>query len=213
MNKIIDPSLLTLRKYKHSIGDIYINTSTKLIDIKLTQGDKVSIQTLYSFLMMQWRLSKEFYMYAFPMMSITNEMFEFINGWNITDTSIKYLADGGWAVTDNQGNTIEEWMNLTSLGDINPIATVYYTINGDRRTELGKGCINQAIKIYAKEDKIDPEIVARFSFDVDWRNDEFEFCVDYVDVFSGPTTDSYNLNVEQNIPTLTYRRYMVPLST
>jgi len=207
MAKIIDPDQLN-----QNIEVEFLTGSNKLIRLNYSGNlnqDGVSMQALYSFIKEEWKNDDNLIRFAFPMVSITTEQFELINGWNLSGSladisASQYLIrDGGWAVVDvDSGGNTEEWMNITTLGSFNaPTDQAYYyqTSSGDIPTTIFSDAVNQGIPIYA-------------SASDDGRN------YDYRDFFriylreQGKTYGFYNLLTEQNLTALTYRKFALPLT-
>lgn len=202
MPKIVDPDLLAQGV------EVDFLTGSLLIRLNYAgdlNGDGVSLQTLYSFIKEEWRTDNNLIKYPFPILSITSEQFEFINGWNLSGSvsdisaSQYLLRDGGWAVVDPAtGNTTEQWMNITSLGAFNNSATdqayFYQGVGGVTSSIQLPGEVNQGIKIFQSQ-----------SFD-------------YTDFFKiylrepGKTYGFYDLLTEQNLSDVTYRKYALPLT-
>ncbi len=93
MAKITDPDLLTENT------EVTFNTGTKKITLAVAgnlSNDGVTLQALYSFIKQRWRLSSTLIKFPFPMISITSEQFELINGWDFADaTSKNLIRDAG----------------------------------------------------------------------------------------------------------------------
>jgi len=227
MAKITDPDLLSQgTEVEFITGSLAIKLNrgqgSMTSSTGLSKDAGVSLQTLYSFIKEEWKNDDNLIKFPFPMISITSEQFELINGWNFSGSS-EYsssgtstvavdvsasqwlVKDGGWAVVDpSTGANSEEWMNITTLGsfDASAIDQAYYTqINpsGNFTTAIPTGSVftgevNQGIQIYATE-----------SFD--YRS--------YFNIFlreEGKTYTNYDLLTEQNLGALTYRKFALPLS-
>jgi hypothetical protein len=221
MPKIIDPDLLvvatsitpaTFGPYVPSSGtggNLIINTTAKTIQLGTGSGldatDGVSMQALYSKLKKAWRDSETQYQagsnlqfYDFPMLSITNEQFEFINGWDFADEGSKYLIrDGGWA------SASEQWMNVTTLGNFDltgGAGTAYFTQDGTTTVSiLVAGPVNQPVKIWEDATMDHRDLDGDSFFRIYLRE-------------RGKLYDAYDLFTDQNIDTLTYKKYAMPLS-
>lgn len=167
----------------------------------LTGSDGVTLQALYSFTKEEWRTDSNLIKYPFPFVAITGEQFELINGWDFADTSSKeYIRDAGWALRSGDGTSLEEYMNITSLGTFDSGSdNAYYlqtgSVGGIPVPTVYSGEVNQAILIYSASV---PETNYRDYFKIYLRE-------------QGKTYGFYDLNTEQNIPTLTYRKYALPL--
>lgn len=209
MAKIIDPDQL------NQGTEVDFDTGSLLIQLNYAgnlTGDGVSMQALYSFIKEEWKNDNNLVKFAFPMISITTEQFELINGWNFSGSvaepsASQYLIrDGGWAVVNLAGNNTEEWMNLTTLGQFSSSTDTAYYYQLEGTSSLGafpdtifSGPVNQGIRIYA-------------SASADAQN------FDYRGVFKiylreqGATYGFYNLISEQNLTSLTYRKFALPLT-
>lgn len=118
-----------------------------------TDGTGVTGQALYSFFKERWKQVPSITKYDFPMLSITNEQFEFINGWEpANDSTRKKIRTAGWAETD--GTLVKRrYAGIISLGTLLNTDQPYYTqnssfvANGVDTTYTGP--INEAVKIYS----------------------------------------------------------------
>jgi len=202
MAKIIDPDDLLQEL------NVFFDATGKTIQVSvggdLTTGytdGGVTLQCLYSFCKEEWKNDANLVKYPFPWVAITAEQFE-LNGWTLKDTTtIELIRDGGWAVRDTGGTTQEEFMNLTTLGSFNePLADrAYYqqVINGTATSAVYTGPVNQAIKIYG----------AAAYGNFDYRT--------YFKIYLREQGKSYayvDLMDSQNLATLTYKKYALPLS-
>ena len=204
MAKITDPDLLNQEI------EVQFITGSKTITLNVAGNlstDGVSLQTLYSFIKEEWSTDNNLIKFPFPMVSITSEQFEFINGWNLTDSTSQYLIrDGGWAVVNPlTGQNSEEWMNVSSLGSFdNPNVDLAYFLQQDESvvgfgvavpTNIQlPGVVNQGVQLYATES-------------YDYRT--------YFNLYlreQGKTYGFYDLLTEQNLSALTYRKYALPLT-
>jgi hypothetical protein len=88
MAVITDPDLLAQGT------SVVISAAAKTIKLAIAGNlttDGVTGQCLYSFLKEQWKNDNNLIKYPFPMLSITNEQFEFINGWLPADYATRKL--------------------------------------------------------------------------------------------------------------------------
>lgn len=111
----------------------------------------VSIKCVYSKLKELWRSSAVYIKFPFPMIPITDEQFELVNGWNWKDDTTRYLLrTGGWAVKDPLGVSTEEWAGIISLGSLGDTDQVYFqqVAAGSPVNIQLTGPVNQAIKVY-----------------------------------------------------------------
>lgn len=188
--------------------EIVYDTSTLTIELVLTGNmtvDGVTLRCIYSFTKEQWKLSSDLIKYPFPLEPLdgpSGYQYNMVNGWNWKNTATTDLVkDGGWAIKDANSNSLEEWMNITSLGNFNDPANdkaYYLQSSGGNTVDISQpGEVNQAIKIYGDSTH----------GDFDYR-DYFEI---FLEVY-GTSRSIYNLLTEQNLSTLTYTRYTLPLS-
>lgn len=162
-------------------------------------GTGVTLQALYSFTKEEWRNDSNLIKFQFPFISITEEQFELINGWDFADqTSEQLIRDGGWAVKKANGDSTKEYMNLTSLGafdDSNNDQAYYLQVDGGTPTDVVfNGEVNLAIQIFE-------------SASFDYRT----FFKIYLRE-QGKTYGFYDLIQEQNISALTYKKFALPLT-
>ena len=195
MAKITDPDFLS------QYTEVAINPTGKVIALYEAGNlstDGVTLQALYSFLKEQWRIDDTLIKYEFPIEAITPEQFEFINGWDLSGVDTKNLVrDGGWALKDLDNLVSEEYMSLVTLGSFTDATDkAYYqqTSSGAPTDIVLAGPVNQAIQIYDSG-----SFNYRSYFKIYLRE-------------SGKTYDSYDLLKQQNISSLTYKKYALPLS-
>lgn len=189
--------------------------------------DGVTLQCVYSFLKEEWRNDANLIRYPFPMTPITDEQFEFTNGWDLdnftlTDyPSYKFIRDGGWALKNTAGSSKEEYMNVTTLGsfaqetgDVQNRDQAYYVPSelGDVDGSLVSsptsalspsgfrftGPVNEAVKIYGSAS------YGNFDF-----RDNFAIYLRE----AGKSFAIYDLLIEQGLSTLTYKKYAMPLTS
>lgn len=148
MAKITDPSLLT------QATEVTFNTTTKTIKLNLAGNlstDGVTLQALYSFAKEQWKADTNLIKFPFPVVAITEQKFDLVNGWDFFDSATRNLIrDAGWALKDASNVSLEEYMGFISLGNVGSLDQIYYQqAAGDASTNVVlKGAANQAIKIY-----------------------------------------------------------------
>lgn len=211
MAKITDPDLLNQRV------EVEFITGSRLIKLAPSGNldfDGVALQTLYSFIKEEWKDDDNLIKFPIPMLAITSEQFEVINGWNfsgsVTDPSGSraFIRDGGWAVVSSSGGNIEEWMNITTLGLFDNALTdnAYYLQQDESVVGFGvatptniflPGPVNQGIQLYA----------SGTAGDFDYRT----FFRIYLRE-QGKTYGFGDLIVDQNLTSLTYRKYALPLT-
>jgi len=208
MPKITDPDLLT-----QSV-QVTFDTGSLLIQLsasgELTASAGVSMQALYSFIKEEWKDDDNLIKFPFPMISITTEQFELINGWNFSGSrgdqsgSQAMIRDGGWAVVrgaDNDQYT-ERWMNLTTLGNFDDpsVDQAYYLQAGTTTVDsIFTGPMNEGIQIYASASDAVENFNYTSSFQIYLRE-------------QGKTYGFYDLLTEQSLTELTYRKFALPLA-
>jgi hypothetical protein len=207
MPKILDPDLL------NQGTEVEFITGSKLIKINptgnVTASFGVSLQALYSFVKEEWKNDSNLIKFPFPMIAITSEQFEFINGWDLSgsvydpSSSKAMIRDAGWALKNTAGNSLEEYMNITSLGAFNDstLDQAYYLQSGSPgyapTSSIYVGELNEPTLIYS----------SGASGITDFRG----FYTVYLRE-QGKTYGIYDLINEQNITSLTYRKYALPLA-
>ena len=125
-----------------------------------TQGG-VDLQTLYSFLKEQWKIEPDLIKYPFPMVAITSEQFEFIEGWRLTNPTVETVEDaglndsiplirnGGWSEIDSGATTPNRtYMGVVTLGNIEDNHRVYRQFNSELKGDFTyDGPVNEAVRI------------------------------------------------------------------
>lgn len=131
--------------------------------------DGLTLKALYSFLKDRWKADADLIKFPFPMTPITDEQFEFTNGWNLekvtnlgdSNTESQKTPDlirtGGWAVNAGPGtNDSERWVSVITLGSLDVNDFVYYRQVDDITTDntvdfLLQGPVNQAVQYYRND--------------------------------------------------------------
>jgi hypothetical protein len=161
MALIIDPDLLEDSAADDGSQEVYINTATKTIKLVVVGNlstDGVTLKALYSFLKEEWRLdpnSKNLAAFPFPMVPITDESFEIVDGWDFFNDTARYLIrTGGWTVRNTSGNVTQKWAGLIGLGNIESDDQLYFQqITGNAGTNVQlTGQVNQAVQILRDDD-------------------------------------------------------------
>lgn len=167
MPKIVDPDLLADSALDDGSTEVYINTSAKTIKLVVV-GDLsntgvqnengVTLKALYSFLKEEWRNdpnTKNLAAFPFPMVPITDEAFEFVEGWDFANDTARYLIrDAGWTVKNTSNLTTQMWAGIIGLGAIETNDQLYFQqASGGAATNFQlTGQINQAIQILRDDD-------------------------------------------------------------
>jgi hypothetical protein len=201
MTKIVDPDNL------NQATEITFNTSGNTITLAKAgnlSDDGVTIQCIYSFCKEEWKSDSNLIKHPFPMKAIdgpSGTQFDMIGDWDWGDqTTRELIRDGGWAVKNSSGVSLEEYMNLTSLGSFLESTDKAYYTQGDASAPTDvvlSDVVNQAIKVYGDASH----------GSIDYRGDFILFLRE-----EAKTYDKYDLLVAQNIAALTYKKYALPLS-
>ena len=203
MDVVLDPDDL------NQSTEIIFDTSASPKTIELLNAGnlvdkKVALQCVFSFAYEEWKTDTTLIKHPFPLEPIdgpSGTQFNLSEDWewkNVVTTN--KLADGGWAWKTSAGVSMEEWMNVTSLGAFLAGTDLANFTQGDPETPTDTNnadVVNQAVKIYG-----------------DATHGDFDYRADF-EIFlreQGKSFEQYDLIVEQNITALDYKRYQVPLS-
>jgi len=124
--------------------------------------DGVTLQTLYSFLKEEWKSDADLIRDAFPVVSITPEQFEFIEGWEPRDVtspaiqSKKLIRTAGWSEVSTTDVVTKQYTGVVTLGSFEDEAadTAYYQLGSDPDDTAAAtdftfaGPVNEAVKTY-----------------------------------------------------------------
>jgi hypothetical protein len=136
------PSETIINCEKLRVGiEVEINVDTKTISLISNKKNKksylkedatncmhgVRMEALYMLAKQQWNNQDlDYIKYPFPILCITPNEFEIINGWNIDPDSIHLLKDAGWTLVGLDGSSQEEYINIKSAsGDVNEIVKIF----------------------------------------------------------------------------------------
>jgi hypothetical protein len=138
-----------------------IDIDTGALTITLNEAgnlsaDGVTMQALYSFLKEEWRTDATLIPFPFPMVAITPEQFEFVDGWEPADNATrKLMRTGGWREIAANGDVKREYAGIISLGNIDAVSKTsgdkaYYAFANDTSgTEFTyAGPVNEAIQTF-----------------------------------------------------------------
>lgn len=148
MALITDPDLLNQNT------EIVINTTTLTITLAVAgnlSNDGVTLQALYSFLKEEWSADASLIPFNFPMVAITPEQFEFVEGWVLVDdTSRNLIRSAGWREIETGGVVKREYMGVISLGNIDVADTAYYAFTSQVVNTAFSfvGTVNQGIQTF-----------------------------------------------------------------
>jgi hypothetical protein len=134
--------------------EVTISTGAKTIALTVSgnlSNDGVTGQAFYSFLKEEWKNDSSLIPYPFPMVSITPEQFEFIEGWKpANDTTRNLLRSAGWREINASDVVNREYMGVISLGNIDSSNTAYFAFSSDTaKTDFNfAGTVNQGIQTF-----------------------------------------------------------------
>lgn len=153
MAKIVDPDFLT-RNTQIVFWTGSNSSGSKTIQLVRTGSlsyDGVTGQCVYSKCKELWKSQSDLIKFPFPMISITEKKFDFINSWDWYNTETKTLIrDAGWSVKDTSNNSLEEWMGFVTLGTLGSSDQVYYQQSASRTPtdNVFTSSVNNAVQIY-----------------------------------------------------------------
>ena len=204
MALITDPDLLA------QATEVTITTATKKIDLNIAgdlSTDGVTLKCLYSFLKEEWKSDAALIKFPFPMTPITDEQFEFINGWDLTDADAENLVrTAGWSVRNTTGAVTKMFAGVITLGSLPGTAQVYYV--QDAATDAAttdvvlQGVVNQGVQILS-----DPNGDGSYADGYDRRS--------YLKLFVREWQQSYASAAltDIGVSALSYQAYRFPLTT
>ena len=154
MALITDPDLLADSATDNGSTEVYINTTNKTVKLVVVgdlSNDGVTLKCVYSFLKEQWRNdpnSKNLAAFPFPMVPITDESFELVEGWDFANDTSRYLVrTGGWTVRNTGGSTTQKWAGIVGLGSIESNDQLYFSQGSGSVNIQLQGQVNQAVLI------------------------------------------------------------------
>lgn len=161
MALITDPDLLEDSAADDGSQEVYISTAAKtikLVQVGNLSTDGVTLKALYSFLKEEWRNdpnAKNLAAFPFPMVPITDESFELVDGWDfVADATRQLIRTGGWTVRNVAGNVTQKWVGMRGLGTIEADDQLYYqqASGGAATNVVLTGQVNQAVQVYRDDD-------------------------------------------------------------
>ncbi len=160
MALITDPDQLADSAADDGSEEVYINASTKtikLVKVGNLSDDGVTLKALYSFLKEEWLNDpngKGLSAIPFPMEPITDEAYEFKDGWDFFNDTARYLIrTGGWTVRNLSGVATQMWAGIVGLGTIESNDQLYYFQGTGSPVNFQlTGQVNQAVQIYRDDD-------------------------------------------------------------
>lgn len=155
MAKITDPDLLVKNT------EITFISGSKKIALNLAGNlsyDGVTMQAVYSKCKELWKTDESLVRYPFPLISITEKKFDFIDGWDFTGSvpsrpnlTRELIRDAGWSVQNPANSSTEEWMGFVSLGTVGDTDQVYIqqSQSGTPTNVVFTGSVNEPVLIYS----------------------------------------------------------------
>lgn len=155
MAKITDPDLLIKNT------EITFLSGSKRIALNLAGNltfDGVTMQAVYSKCKELWKTDESLVRYPFPLISITEKKFDFIDGWDFTGSvstrpnlTRELIRDAGWSVNNAENNSTEQWMGFVSLGTVGDTDQVYIqqSQSGAPVDVVFTGSVNEPVRIYS----------------------------------------------------------------
>lgn len=216
MAMIIDPDLLN-DGASQTATEVYIDAANKQIRLNVVgnlsntgvQGSNgVAMKALYSFLKEEWRNdpnSKNLAAFPFPLVPITDEAFEFVDGWDFYNDSARYLIrNAGWTVKNTAGAVTQMWAGIIGLGAIDTDDQLYFQqVSGGGATNVQlTGQVNQAVQVLS-----DPNGDGVYSDGYDRRTYFKLFCREYAQTFASATL------TDIGVTTMASQAYRFPLAT
>lgn len=152
---ITDPDLL------NQATEVFVDTTTRTIqlvaagnlaDPGTTAADNgVTGQALYSFLKEEWRTDPALIKFPFPMIAITPEQFEFVDGWEPLDaTTRNFIRTAGWVERATGGALKRSYIGVITLGNVDGGDTAYYFFSSGATSASFDfdGPVNQAVQTF-----------------------------------------------------------------
>lgn len=154
--KIIDPDFLIKDQEITFLSGSRRIALNPVVNLGLREG--VTMQAVYSKCKELWRTDDSLVKYPFPLISITEKKFDFVNDWDFTasigstniNSSRNLIRDAGWSVQNSSNISTEEWMGFVSLGTVNDSDQVYIqqSASASPTNTVYTGSINEPVKIY-----------------------------------------------------------------
>lgn len=203
MPKLVDPDSLSRNT------EIVFNTTTKTIQLVVAgnlsdtapgKTSGVTLQAVYSKCKELWLSQSDLRKIKFPFEPITEVKFDLINGWSWEDAQTKDLIrDGGWSVRNASGVATEEYMGIITLGTMNDSASdlAYYQQTSG---------FNASTVVFDKTGEVNEPV------EISGSGGDFDSFFKIYLREQGKTYAESNLLVDQDIATLDYGVYRIPLT-
>lgn len=209
MALITDPDSLNDSAINDSSAEVFIDTAALRLTLNQTGNlttDGATLKALYSFLKEEWRNDphgKNLPSFAFPMVPITDESFELVDGWDFVDASTQELIrTSGWTVRNSAGNETQGWAGTIGLGSVDGSDQPYFDQGVGRQNYALGGQVNQAVQIFS-----DPNGDGSFTGGFDRRAEFTIFLREQGKVFAAASLADIGVTTMQPIA------YRFPLST
>lgn len=134
--------------------EVTINTATRRFTLNVAgklSADGVDGQALYSWFKEEWRTDAALIRFPFPMLSITDEQFEFVDDWEpANDATRNLIRRAGWREVSAANAIKREYLGVISLGDIGGANTAYFAFSSDAASTPFDfpGPVNQAVQTF-----------------------------------------------------------------
>ena len=161
----VDPDNLQDSAADDGSQEVYINTSAKTLKLVAVGGivntgqqseNGVSIKCVYSTMKEQWRNDpngKNLAAFPFPMVPITDEFFELVDGWTWANSTTEgLLRNGGWLVRNTSGAVTQHWAGIKTTGSTESNDQLYYQLfgtsgDGAAANFNSTGAVNQGVQV------------------------------------------------------------------
>ena len=206
MAKIVDPDSLVRNTeivFDTALKTIQLLVAGNLDDSSPGSQSGVTLQAVYSKCKELWKSETDLNKLRFPLEAITEGKMDLINGWDWEDQQTKDLIrDGGWALKDAGGNSLEEYMSIISLGGT-------FAATADQAYYQQVAGFDQSGTDFDKTDELNEPVKI---FGASGYGS-----IDYTDFFKiflregGKLFDGGNLISDQNLAALDYTVFKLPL--
>lgn len=130
--------------------EVTIDTANRTIGLNVAgnlSADGVTIKALYSFLKEEQIDDSGLPRFLSPMSPITDEFYQFVNGWNLADIATRRLVRrGGWLVLNGSGNVTEHWAAAAIL-QAEADDQIYYDIGNGATSFVYPGNTAEAVQV------------------------------------------------------------------
>ncbi len=209
MALITDPDDLNDEAAYTGATEVFVDTSARTIrltEVGNLSTDGVTMKALYSFLKEEWKndpLSKNLAAFPFPLTPITDESFEFGDGWDYFADATRFLIrTAGWTVKNSAGNVTQKWAGIIGLGSIEADDQLYYNQSIGATDVVLTGQVNQAVQILD-----DPNGDGDFADGFDYRTQFDLFAREFQQLYGKSSLSDIGVTTMDSIA------YRFPIST